>query len=113
VGRFDPRRSQRLTKSMIGRVVLISSPKNLSKYGHVDLLLYQRQCYKSRLGESIDEGPECNLSVTSTENIEISRKMLQDRGLTRNILEYLGYIGQGFNSEYLGISRIYRRDLQH
>jgi hypothetical protein len=28
-----------------------------------------RQCCISRLGESIGEGPECNLSVTLVENI--------------------------------------------
>lgn len=44
-----------------------------------------KQCCKSRLGESIGEGPECNFSVTSAENIRISRKMSQERGLSRNI----------------------------
>lgn len=35
--------------------------------------------------------------------------MLQDKGLTRNILEYLGYIRQGLTQNILE----YRRDLQH
>jgi hypothetical protein len=76
-------------------------------------LLSHNQCCISRLGESIGEGLECNFSVTSAENIGISRKMSQDRGLTRNISEYFEYIGQVFNSEFIGISEIYRRDIQH
>jgi hypothetical protein len=56
---------------------------------------------------------ECNFSVTLAENIGISWKISQYRGLTQNVSEYLEYIEHGFNLEYLEISHIYRRDLQH
>jgi hypothetical protein len=65
------------------------------------------QCCISRLGESIGKGLACNFSVTSAENIGISRKMSQDMGLTRNISEYFEYIGHVFNSEFIGISERY------
>jgi hypothetical protein len=70
-------------------------------------IIYNHQCCISRLRESIDEGLECNFSVTSAKNIEISRKMSQDRGLTQNISEYFEYIGHVFNSEFIGISERY------
>jgi hypothetical protein len=48
------------------------------EYGFEEGRTTVNQCCISCLGESIGEGPECNLSVTTAENIGISRKMSQD-----------------------------------
>jgi hypothetical protein len=36
------------------------------------------QCCIFRVGESVGEGPECNFSATSAENVGICQKMSQD-----------------------------------
>jgi hypothetical protein len=46
---------------------------------------HANQCCKCRLGKSIGEGPKSDFSVTSVENIGISRKMSQD---LKKIQEY-------------------------